>query len=65
MIPRRVEASIRNGRCFYYGDFYGKDDCLCSYIDSAAHWGCSTWLCSGSKSMERDFQIRRAYGVFQ
>lgn len=28
MITRRVEASIRNGRCFYYGDFYGKDGCF-------------------------------------
>ena len=29
-----VGASIiSDGRCFYYGDFYGEDYCLCSYID--------------------------------
>ena len=44
---------------------YDEDYCLCSYIDGDAFRCCGTWVCSGSKSMERDFQIRRAYGIFQ
>lgn len=47
MITRRVEASIRNGRCFYYGDFYGKDGCLCSYSDC---W----FACFGSYGFHTD-----------
>ena len=55
-----MKASIRNGRCFSYGDFYGKDGCLCSYIDGDALRCCATWVYSDNKSMGRYFQIRRA-----